>query len=514
MPVQAIIVFVVFLIAFGLGFAFRYAWALKQLKSVEAKANKLAEEAKDKTEDIERQQKAILLETRDEIQRERNLLEQENREARQDIQKLQNRLHQREENIDRKYHSIDAKEEDLLRREKELEESKLEIQDLIVKQKEELERISSLTADEAKKIIMDMVEEEAKRQSIKTIENIEKNAFETADKKASDIIVQSIQRLSAEVIQDVSVTSVSIPGEEMKGRIIGREGRNIRMLETLTGVDIIIDDTPEAVIISCFDPVRKEIAKRTLEKLVVDGRIHPARIEEIVERTKRDIDESIMESGYAAANDLNIAGMHPEIIRHMGRLRYRTSYGQNMLNHSKEVANICTIIASSLNVNAELAKRCGFLHDIGKAIAVDGEGSHAMTGADLAKRCGEKPSVINAILAHHGDVDTTTIEAVIVKAADAISAARPGARRESFDLYVKRLEDLERIADGFEGVEKAFAVQAGREVRVMVKNESVDDLQAKHLAREIAKKIENDLKYPGVIRVTVIREMRAVEVAR
>ena len=513
MPMIAI-VFVVFLVAFLLGFVFRYVWSSKQLNSAEMKANKLIEESKDKIEKIDREQKVILLETRDEIQKERNILERENRERRQDIQKFESRLHQREENIDKKSQQLEKREQDISQKDAQLNESKEEINVLLQKQTEELEKISGLTSDEAKKIIMDAVEEEARKHSLKTIENIERNALETSEKRASDIIIQAIQRLGSEVVQDTSVTSVSLPGEEMKGRIIGREGRNIRMLETLTGVDIIIDDTPEAVVISCFDPVRKEIAKLSLEKLIVDGRIHPARIEEIVERTKRDIEEAIIEYGEAAVNDLNIATVHPEIIRHMGRLKYRTSYGQNMLHHSKEVANICAIIATEIHADVELAKRAGFLHDIGKAIGIDGEGSHAMTGGDLAKRFGENEKVVNAIRAHHGDVDTISVEAVIVKAADAISAARPGARRESFDLYVKRLENLERIADSFEGVEKAFAIQAGRELRVLVRNDTVNDDQAKQLARDIAKKIESDLKYPGIIRVAVIREMRVVEVAR
>jgi len=512
MPIA--IMSVVFLVAFLLGFIFRYVWSSKRLNSAETKANKLIEESKGEIEKTNREQKAILLETRDEIQKERNVSERESRERRQDLQKLENRLHQREENIDKKSQYLEGREQDVNKKEKQVDSSKEEINTLLEKHKLELERVSGLTSDEAKKIIMNAVEEEARKQSLKTIENIERNAIETSEKKASEIIIQSIQRLGGEIVQDTSVTSVSLPGEEMKGRIIGREGRNIRMLETLTGVDIIIDDTPEAVVISCFDPVRKEIAKRSLEKLIVDGRIHPARIEEIVERTKRDVEESIMEYGETALNDLNISAVHPEIVRHMGRLKYRTSYGQNMLHHSKEVANICAIIAAELNANVELAKRAGFLHDIGKAISVNGEGTHTMTGGDLAKRYGESEKIVNAIAAHHGDIDTISVEAVIVKAADAISAARPGARRESFDLYVKRLENLERIADSFEGVEKAFAIQAGRELRVMVRNDNVDDDKAKQLARDIAKRIEGELKYPGVIRVTVIRELRVVEVAR
>lgn len=503
--------FVVFLVAFVLGFIIRYVWSLQKLNSAEMRANKLIEESIEK---IESEKKTILLETRDEVQKERNIFERETRERRQELHKLENRLHQREENIDKKSQHIEEKEKHLIRKENKLKEEEVEISNLIAKNRQELERISGLTCEEAKNIIMTSMEDEAKQQSLKTIENIERNALETGEKKAREVIIQAVQRLGSEVVQDISVTSVSLPGEEMKGRIIGREGRNIRMLETLTGVDIIIDDTPEAVVISCFDPVRKEIAKISLEKLIVDGRIHPARIEEVVERTKRDIEESIMEEGETALANLNITSVHPEIVRHIGRLRYRTSYGQNVLQHSKEVANICAMIAAELHADVELAKRAGFLHDIGKAIGIDGEGSHAITGGDLAKRFNENEKIVNAISSHHGDVDTITPEAVIVKAADAISAARPGARRESFDLYIKRLENLEKIANSFDGIERAFAIQAGREIRVMVRNESVNDDGAKKIARDIARKIESELKYPGVIRVTVIREMRAVEVAR
>lgn len=498
-------------IAFAIGFVTRYIIARVRFNSIEIKAHKLLQDSREKAE-VEK--KSLISDAKNEVQTERNKLENYTRERRSELQKFENRLLQREANIDKKSQYIESKEASIEAKSKKIKEREEELQVIIEKKEKELERISSLSREEAKNLLIAGVEEEAKKAASRTIDNIEKNAIETGEKKAREIIIQAIQRLSSEVTQDVSVTSVSLPSEEMKGRIIGREGRNIRMLETLTGVDVIIDDTPEAVIVSCFNPVRKHIAKVSLEKLILDGRIHPARIEEIVERTKREVDDTIMEAGEAALSDLNIPTMHHELIRHMGRLTYRTSYGQNVLTHSKEVASVAAIIATELGANVELVKRAAFLHDLGKAIEVDSGTSHAIAGADLAKRFGEKEDVVNAIRAHHNDVDANTIEAVIVKAADAISASRPGARKESFESYVKRLENLEKIADSFNGIEKSFAIQAGRELRVMAKSDIIDDVKAKQVARDIAKRIEDELKYPGIIRVTVIRETRAVEVAR
>lgn len=494
-----------------LGYIIRFVIARMNANSAEIKKHKIIQEAKEKAES-ERKNAVSLANS--EIQKERNKLENESRERKAEIQKLENRVLQREANIDKKSQYLEDKERNIENKTKQLKEKEEKLDRIIEEEKKQLEKISGLSVEEAKEVLIREIEDDAKKAAAKIVDNIEKNAIETGDRKAREIIVQTIQRLSSDVTQETSVTSVSLPSEEMKGRIIGREGRNIRMLETLTGVDIIIDDTPEAVVISCFDPVRKHIAKVSLEKLILDGRIHPARIEEIVTKTKREVEDSILRAGEDAIADLNLTAMHHELVRHMGRLQYRTSYGQNMLLHSKEVANIAGMIAAEIGADVEMAKRGAFLHDVGKAIEIEGEGSHAMSGADLAKRCGEKEEVVNSIRAHHNDVETQTVEAVIVKAADAISAARPGARMESFENYIKRLDSLEKIADSMEGVEKSFAIQAGRELRVMAKSDIVDDNQAKQIARDIAKKIEDELKYPGIIRVTVIRETRAVEVAR
>lgn len=494
-----------------LGYIIRFVIAKMNVNSAEMKSDKIIQDA---IKDAENKRKNLISSANSEIQKERHKLENESKDRRAELQKLENRVLQREANIDKKSQYLEDKEKSIEDKTKQIKEKEEKLDKTIDEAKRELEKISGFSAEEAKEALIREIEEDAKKAAAKIVDNIEKNAIETGERKAREIIVQTIQRISSDVTQETSVTSVSLPSEEMKGRIIGREGRNIRMLETLTGVDIIIDDTPEAVVISCFDPVRKHIAKVSLEKLILDGRIHPARIEEVVEKTKREVEDSIISAGENAIADLNLTAMHHELVRHMGRLQYRTSYGQNMLLHSKEVANIAGMIAAEIGADVEMAKRGAFLHDVGKAIEVEGEGSHAMSGADLAKRCGEKEEVVNSIRAHHNDVETQSVEAVIVKAADAISAARPGARMESFENYIKRLDTLEKIADSMEGVEKSFAIQAGRELRVMAKSDIVDDIQAKQIARDIAKKIEDELKYPGIIRVTVIRETRAVEVAR
>lgn len=494
-----------------LGYLIRFVMAKMDANSAELRKHKIIQEAKEKAES---ERKHAISSANSEIQKERHKLENENRDRRAEIQKLENRVLQREANIDKKSQYLEDKERNIENKMKQIKEKEEKLERIIEEERKELEKISGFSAEEAKNALIKGIEEDAKKSAAKIVDNIEKNAIETGERKAREIIVQTIQRISSDVTQETSVTSVSLPSEEMKGRIIGREGRNIRMLETLTGVDIIIDDTPEAVVISCFDPVRKHIAKVSLEKLILDGRIHPARIEEVVEKTRKEVEDSIISAGENAIADLNLTAMHHELVRHMGRLQYRTSYGQNMLLHSKEVANIAAMIAAEIGADVEMAKRGAFLHDIGKAVEVEGEGSHAMSGADLAKRCGEKEEIVNSIRAHHNDVGTQTVEAVIVKAADAISAARPGARMESFENYIKRLDNLEKIADSIDGVEKSFAIQAGRELRVMAKSDIVDDAQAKQIARDIAKRIEDELKYPGVIRVTVIRETRAVEVAR
>lgn len=427
---------------------------------------------------------------------------------------MERRLTQKEESLDRKIESIERKEDNLTKKDEEIEKVREQIQELHAKQLAELERLSGLTSEEAREILLANIEEEIKHEAAMLIKEIESQAKEEGEKRAKDIISQAIQRCAADHVAETTVTVVALPNDEMKGRIIGREGRNIRTLETLTGIDLIIDDTPEAVILSGFDPIRREVARLALEKLILDGRIHPARIEEMVEKARKEVETQIREAGEQATFETGVHGLHPELVKLLGRLRYRTSYGQNVLKHSIEVSHLAGLMAAELGVDVTLAKRAGLLHDIGKAIDHETEGPHVTIGADLARKYKESPAIVHAIAAHHGDEEPKTIEAVLVQAADAISAARPGARRETLESYIKRLEKLEAITNAFEGVEKSFAIQAGREVRVMVKPDKIDDLSAVRLVRDIAKKIEEELEYPGQIKVMVIRETRAVEYAK
>ncbi len=494
-----------------LGWIIRWLYAKFQLSSVEQRAERLNHEA---IKEADAKKKELLLEGRDQLQKERNQQEREYRERRIESQRMERRLLQKEENLEKKQIDLDTQRKVLADREgrvKDRESSLLEEED---KWKKELEKVAGFSTEEAKNLIIQSMENEAKHDAQVMINKIEQDAMSDADKRARDIIITTIQRLASDVTSDVSISSVSLPNDEMKGRIIGREGRNIRTLETLTGVDIIIDDTPEAVVISSFDPVRKEIAKVSLERLIQDGRIHPARIEEVVQKVTKEISQIILEEGEKVVFDLGIHNISKEIVRALGRLHFRTSYGQNVLLHSKEVAIVCGMIAAETGADREIAKRGGLLHDIGKGIETEGDGNHAELGAEMARKHNEDPRVINAIISHHNDVEPSCIESVITQVADAISASRPGARRETLNNYIKRLENLERISTSFEGVDKAYAIQAGRELRIMVNTDTVDDVRSKELAKDIAKKIELEMRYPGRIKVTIIRETRVVEYAR
>jgi len=494
-----------------LGWTIRWLYARFQLTAAENEAERIKQDA---IKEAEAQKKEILVEAKDQLIRERNQQEREYRERRIELQKLERRLTQKEENVDSKIDALEKQEAMLKSREKAITDRESELADQENRYRQELERISGLTAEEAKRTIMQSMENEAKRDAQILINKIDQEAQLTAEKRTQDILVTTMQRIATDVTAETTVSSVSLPSDEMKGRIIGREGRNIRTLETLTGVDVIIDDTPEAVVISCFDPVRREIARVALERLIADGRIHPARIEEMVQKVTREISQKIYDEGEKVVFDLGLHNMAPELIRALGRLYFRTSYGQNVLAHSKEVAVIAGLLASELGLNREIAKRGALLHDIGKGIETDGDQNHAEMGMELVRKLGEDPRVINAIGAHHNDIEPNCPESVIVQIADAISAARPGARRETLDNYIKRLENLESIAESFAGVDKAYAIQAGRELRILVNYENVSDDQAKELCKSIAKKIESDLRYPGRIKVTIIRETRIVEYAR
>jgi len=501
-----------------IGFLVRKRFSEARIVSSEEVAKRMIEEAEKKAEIIK---KEALLQAKDKLYQERSEFEKETMEKRQELQNLERRLIQRESHLDKKIELLDTKETDIGRREKTLiqqektiQEQEKKVTSILEKQRLQLENIAKMSSEEAKRLLMESMENEAKHEAAKRVKRIEEEARELADKKSKEIISLAVQRYAGEYVAEKTVSVVNLPNEEMKGRIIGREGRNIRALEAATGIDLIIDDTPEAVILSGFNPVRREIARIALERLVSDGRIHPARIEEIVQKVEQEVETSIREAGEQATFDVGVHGMHPELIKLIGRLKYRTSFAQNVYQHSLEVAFLCGIMASELGVNGKQAKRAGLLHDIGKAVDHEVEGSHGKIGADLAKKYGESAIIVHSIASHHEEEKPESILDVLVEAADALSGARPGARREMLETYVKRLEDLEKVAQSFPGVEKSYAIQAGREIRIMVQPDRISDEDSVILSRDIARKIEKELTYPGQIKVTVIREMRSVDIAK
>lgn len=507
-----------FVLALIAGFTLAWLAQKKKIGEYEKIGKKILDDAKKEAEVMT---KEASIQAKDIVLQARNELEQEIKNRRFEMQNSERRLSQKESNLDKKMDGLEKKEDELAKKDREVSarqsqyDLKIKEQDALISQsKARLEKISDMTAEEAKKMLMQAMEDEAKYEAMKIIKKIEEEAREKADKKAKEIIAFAIQRYAGDYVGEDTVSVVTLPNEEMKGRIIGREGRNIRALEAATGVDIIIDDTPEAVILSCFNPVRREVARIAIERLIGDGRIHPARIEEIVSKVAEEMEEKIKDAGEQAVFDLGVHNVHPELVKLLGRLKFRSSYAQNIYQHSLEVAFICGAIAAELRVNVKEAKRAGLLHDIGKAVDHEIEGSHATIGADLAKKHGEADVIVHSILAHHEDVPVSSLLDVIVQAADALSGARPGARREMLETYIKRLDELERIANGFQGVEKSYAIQAGREIRIVVNSEKTSDENIILLSKDIAKKIETDLSYPGQIKVVVIRETRSVEYAK
>lgn len=511
MFIEVIVGIICAIIGIVIGFIIRKNISESKIGSAEQEAKRIIDEA---TKDAETRKKEILVEAKDEAHRMRNEYERENKERRSEIQRSEKRLIKKEEMLDSKSMQVEKKEELLQKKLKEVENKQNNLEAIHAKQLEELERISGLSTDEAKNILIDNIKKEAEQEASIAVKEIEKEAKENAERKAREIITYAIQKCSADHVAETTVSVVDLPNDEMKGRIIGREGRNIRALEQLTGIDIIIDDTPEAVVISGFDPIRREVARLALEKLIADGRIHPARIEEMVEKSKKEVEQQIKDEGEQATLDTGIHGLHPELVKLLGRLKFRTSYGQNVLKHSIEVSYLAGIMAAELGADVKIAKRAGLLHDIGKAVDHEVEGPHVTIGEDLARKYKESKAVIHGIAAHHGDIEPQTVEAVLVQAADAISAARPGARRETLETYIKRLEKLEEISNSFEGVEKSFAIQAGREVRIIVKPDVTSDSSIILIAKDIVKKIEEEMEYPGQIKVNVIRETRATEYAK
>ena len=507
----AIIVIVAVIVTWFVAIAYRKNIAEAKIGKAEDKAREIIDEA---LKSAEAKKRETLLEAKEEALKVKNDIDKEVKDRRSELQRMEKRVLSREENLDRKSEAIEKKEAALAKRESELEVLKTEVSELEAKRTQELERISGLTSEQAKEYLLKTVEDEVKHETAVMIKELETRAKEEADKKAKDYVVTAIQKCAADHVSETTISLVQLPNDEMKGRIIGREGRNIRTLETMTGVDLIIDDTPEAVILSSFDPVRREVARIALEKLILDGRIHPARIEEMVEKAQKEVETMMREEGEAATLEVGVHGIHPELVRLLGKMKFRTSYGQNALKHSMEVAQLSGLLAGEIGVDVRMAKRAGLLHDIGKSIDHEMEGSHISIGVDLCRKYKESPIVINAVESHHGDVEPQSLIACIVQAADTISAARPGARRETLETYTTRLKALEDIANGFKGVDKTFAIQAGREIRVMVVPEQINDAEMVLLARDISKQIEAELEYPGQIKVNLIRESRVTDFAK
>ena len=493
------------------GIIIRKKSAESKIKSAESEANRILSNARKEAENAKKEE---ILKAKEEALQTKNELDKEIKERRGEVQQQEKRLFQREEALERRSDNFERREKELERNIQELDKKQKSLEEAYSKQIAELQRIAGLSREEAKKMLLQQLDRTLTDEKAALIKSVEAEAKETANKKAKEIISYTIQKCAADHTSETTVSVVALPNDDMKGRIIGREGRNIKMLETLTGIDLIIDDTPEAVILSGFDPLRREVARIALEKLIEDGRIHPAKIEEMVEKAKEEVEETIKEEGERAVMETGVHGLHPDLVRLLGKLKYRTSYGQNVLNHSIEVSNLARIMAEELGLDPRIARRAGLLHDIGKALDHDMEGTHVQIGVDVLKKYKENDVIINAVEAHHGDVEPKTLEAVLIQAADAISASRPGARRETLETYIKRLEKLESIADSFEGVEKSYAIQAGREIRLIVKPEKVSDSQMVTMAREVAQKVESEMEYPGQIKVNVIRETRAIDYAK
>ena len=512
---NSVIVIATFLISLAIGIVvgmtIRKKIAESKIESAEQEAKRVVDLAKVEAENMRKEE---IFKAKEEIMNSRKELDQEIKERRSEVQKQESRMIQKEENLDRRSENLEKKERDLDKEYQGLEKQKEEANKIYEKQVEELQKIASLSKDEAREILLSEMDKEITAEKAKLIRELNQKSKEEANKNAKEIISYAVQKCAADHTSETTVSIVNLPSDDMKGRIIGREGRNIKALETLTGIDLIIDDTPEAVILSGFDPLRREVARIALEKLIDDGRIHPAKIEEMVEKAKEELNTIIKEEGERAALETGVNNLHPDIIRLLGKLKYRTSYGQNVLSHSIEVSNLARIMAEELGLDAKRARRAGLLHDIGKALDHDMEGTHIQIGVDILKKYKENPLIINAVEAHHGDVEPQTLEAVLVQAADAISASRPGARRETLEAYIKRLENLESIADSFDGVEKSFAIQAGREVRIIVKPDKISDDQMTVLARDVSKRIEDEMDYPGQIKVNIIREKRVVDYAK